>query len=105
MPINEIMTVAALLLAGIIATHPLTWRTEVRKVQVAILRDVADTRSWGNPSLSGGRGSWTSPRRSRAYAAKASSMPSNLAIGTSVFLGPSSRSSTSPRSARNFTSE
>ena len=63
MPINEIMTVAAILLAGIVATHPLTWKTEVRKVQIAILRDVSDTRSWGNPSLWGGRYSWTQDRR------------------------------------------
>lgn len=51
MPIKEIMTWATVLLAGIIATHPLTWRTEVRKIQIAILRDVGDTRSWGCPSV------------------------------------------------------
>ena len=51
MPIKEIMTVASLVLGGLIVTHPLTWRSEIRKVQFSILREVTSTRSWGNPSI------------------------------------------------------
>lgn len=65
MPIKEIMAVASFGLATLIVTHPLTWRTEMRRIQIAILRDVSDTRSWGNPSPWGGRYSWTKARSPR----------------------------------------
>jgi hypothetical protein len=51
MPIEKIIALASAIFAGIVATHPLTWRTEVRKLEYSMFKEVADTRSWGNPSI------------------------------------------------------
>jgi hypothetical protein len=51
MPIEKIIALASVIVAGIMATHPFTWRTELRKLEYSMLKEVSDTRSWGNPSL------------------------------------------------------
>jgi hypothetical protein len=51
MPIEKIIALASAVFAGVVATHPLTWRVEVRKLEYSILKEVSDTRSWGTPSF------------------------------------------------------
>ena len=52
MPIREIMTFSFGVLAVLFATHgPLHFRESVRNLQIQILRDVARTDNWGNPSI------------------------------------------------------
>ena len=60
MPVKGLIDFAWIVFFGIVVTHPLTFRAELRKVQYAILREVSDTRSWGNPSIfRHGKRGWT----------------------------------------------
>jgi hypothetical protein len=45
MPIEKIIALASAIFVGIVATHPLTWRAEVRKLEYSMFKEVADTRS------------------------------------------------------------
>ena len=49
MPIKELINLAFVIVAGIAVTHPMTFAVELRKVELSILREASDTRSWGDP--------------------------------------------------------
>jgi hypothetical protein len=52
MPIKEIMTWTMLVLAGWYMTGgPKGTATKMRKAEIAILREVTRTNTWGDPSL------------------------------------------------------
>jgi hypothetical protein len=51
MPIENLIKLAITIMVGIMITHPLTYTTEIRKIEFSILREIGDTRSWGNPSI------------------------------------------------------
>lgn len=49
MPIREFINLAFIILVGICITHPMDAALAIRKVELSILREASDTRSWGNP--------------------------------------------------------
>jgi hypothetical protein len=49
MPIRELINLAFIILLGICITHPMTAAITIRKVELSILSEASDTRSWGNP--------------------------------------------------------
>ena len=51
MPIKEILVLASEIVAGVMATHPFTWKTELRKMECSMFKEISDTRSWGNPDI------------------------------------------------------
>ena len=51
MPVKSVVAVATVVVGSVMLMHPLTWKTELRKLQFSILREVTNTRSWGNPSI------------------------------------------------------
>jgi hypothetical protein len=51
MPVKELTNLAAVIVIGIAATHPMTFALELRKIELKILREASDTRSWGNPDI------------------------------------------------------
>jgi hypothetical protein len=53
MPIESILKLAGAILLGIVVTHPTNFTGTLRKIEFSILREAADTRSWGNPSIFG----------------------------------------------------
>jgi hypothetical protein len=50
-PIKELIALASAIMAGVMVTHPFTWKTEIRKLEYSMFKEVSDTRSWGNPSI------------------------------------------------------
>jgi hypothetical protein len=51
MPIKEIITISAIIMAAVVATNPMHPREAIRALQIKILRDVARTDNWGSPSI------------------------------------------------------
>jgi hypothetical protein len=51
MPVDKLLTLASVIVAGIMVAHPFTWKLELRKLEYRMLREATDTRSWGNPSI------------------------------------------------------
>ena len=51
MPIKEIMTYSAAILAWLFLSHPIHFRQAVQNLKYQILRDIGRTDNWGNPSL------------------------------------------------------
>jgi len=51
MPIREFINLSLLILTGICITHPMTAALEIRKIELSILREASDTRSWGVPVI------------------------------------------------------
>jgi hypothetical protein len=51
MPIKELVSVALMILTGICVTHPMNAALAIRKVELSILREASDTRSWGVPVI------------------------------------------------------
>jgi hypothetical protein len=49
MPIREFINLAFVILVGICITHPMDAALAIRRVELSILREASDTRSWGNP--------------------------------------------------------
>jgi hypothetical protein len=49
MPIREFINLAFIILTGICITHPMDTALTIRKVELSILREASDTRSWGDP--------------------------------------------------------
>jgi hypothetical protein len=49
MPIREFINLAFIILVGICITHPMDAALTIRKVELSILREASDTRSWGTP--------------------------------------------------------
>jgi hypothetical protein len=49
MPIREFINLAFIILTGICVTHPMDAALTIRKVELSILREASDTRSWGTP--------------------------------------------------------
>jgi hypothetical protein len=55
MPIKELLTITTLALATIFAAHPFDFSSNVRKVELSILKDASRTDNWGDPSFSGAK--------------------------------------------------
>jgi hypothetical protein len=51
MPVDKFVSLATAIVLGTMIAHPFDWRVRLLKVQYSILREVSDTRSWGNPSI------------------------------------------------------
>lgn len=52
MPVPENLIKIALAFAiGLAVTHPMTFALELRKIELKILREASDTRSWGSPDI------------------------------------------------------
>ena len=51
MPIKELVALATAFVMGMAAAHPRDYRMRLAKIQYAMLREVGNTRSWGNPSI------------------------------------------------------
>ena len=49
MPIDKFIALALMILTGICVTHPMDAALTIRKVELSILREASDTRSWGLP--------------------------------------------------------
>ena len=49
MPIKGFINLAFVVMLGIFITHPMTFAVELRRVELSILREASDTRSWGDP--------------------------------------------------------
>ena len=64
MPIKEIITFGIGVLAVLFATNPLHFREAVHRTQFQILREVARTDNWGNPSL------WASHSKSKIHSTR-----------------------------------
>ena len=52
MPIKELMAIASMLFSGLLWAYgqQYVW-IGINKFKVAVLHDIGDTRSWGNPSI------------------------------------------------------
>jgi hypothetical protein len=51
MPIKEIIAIAAMVMAGIVITHPFSYGKYIRQAEFSILREATRTDNWGDPSL------------------------------------------------------
>ena len=51
--VNKAMTIATVVVATMIIRHPMSWRIELAKLQVRMMKDA--NRSWGCPSIWGPR--------------------------------------------------
>lgn len=51
MPIDKIVAWASVIVAGIMLTHPFSWRMKLAKLEYSMFKEISDTRSWGNPSI------------------------------------------------------
>jgi hypothetical protein len=49
MPIKEVINLVFVIVTGIAVTHPMTFAVELRRIELSILREASDTRSWGDP--------------------------------------------------------
>jgi hypothetical protein len=41
----------AFIVAGVMAIHPFTWKTELRKMEYSMFKEISNTRSWGNRDI------------------------------------------------------
>ncbi len=51
MPIDKLIKLAIAVMTGIVISHPLTYMTEIRRIEFSILKEIGNTRSWGNPLI------------------------------------------------------
>lgn len=51
MQVDKLVPLATAIVLGTMIAHPFEWRMRLLKIQYTILREVTDTRSWGNPSI------------------------------------------------------
>jgi hypothetical protein len=51
MPIEPLIKLSAAILIGLAITHPMNVSRAIRGVEFSVLREITNTRSWGNPSI------------------------------------------------------
>jgi hypothetical protein len=49
--LEKAIPLAVAIVMGLYTQHPLTWRTELIKLEYSILKEVKGTSSWGCPSV------------------------------------------------------
>jgi len=77
MPIDKFISLALIIFTGICATHPMTAALELRKIELSILREASDTRSWGVPVIfPEGKSTQTARHRSAHHRAPMTPMDS-----------------------------
>ena len=49
--IEGLIPIAVSIVIGMVIRHPLTWRQELTKLQVSMLKEITRTDNWGSPLI------------------------------------------------------